>query len=303
MAMAYFDAHCDTLTRFRSLRRSSETHWDLTRLRAYGPAGQIMAIFAEPGMDGEDTFRRIMEHARWELDANADIAALCTSAAEADAAAAEGKTALFLAVEGANLLGCSVDSLRAAYGQGVRLVTLCWNEDNALCGAALDTGAGLTPAGEAFVDACWALGVAVDLSHTSENTFWDVVRRAARPVICSHSNAKALCDHPRNLTDAQLRALIENGGYVGLNLCLPFVGLTNDIDAMVAHAEHILALGAEKNLGLGTDFDGIEEAPRGIHGVEDMGKLYEALLRRGYTESLVRDIFYNNLHRFMESAL
>ena len=303
MAIPYFDAHCDTLTRFRSLRRSGETHLDLTRLRTYAPAGQIMAIFAMPGMDGEDTYHRIMEHARRELEANADVAALCTSAAEADAAAAEGRIALFLAVEGANLLGCGVDGLRAAYTEGIRLVTLCWNEDNALCGAALDIGAGLTRLGERFVDACWELGVAVDLSHTSENTFWDVVRRATRPVICSHSNAKALCDHPRNLTDAQLRALIENGGYVGLNLCLPFVGLTGDIDAMVAHAEHILALGAEKNLGLGTDFDGIEEAPRGIHGVEDMGKLYEALLRRGYTESLVRDIFYNNLRRFMERAL
>lgn len=302
-SIPYFDAHCDTLTRGKPLRRCGGLHLDLERLHAFSPAAQLMAIFAPPGHDGEDTFEEYMAVAEKMFAEHGDIAVLCTSAGEADAAAAEGKSAVFLGVEGANLVSCNVQSLRAAYARGIRLVTLCWNQDNALCGSAQDTGSGLTPAGERFVDTCWELGVAVDLSHASENTFWDVIHRAARPVICSHSNAKALCDHPRNLTDGQLRALIENNGYVGLNLCLPFVGLTEDIDAMVAHAEHILALGGEKNLGLGTDFDGIERAPKGIEGIQDMGKLYEAFLRRNYSEDLVRDIFRNNLYRYMERAL
>lgn len=299
----YFDAHCDTLTRGKPLRRCGGLHLDLERLRAFSPAAQLMAIFAPPGHDGEDAFEQTMALAEKMLAENSDIAALCTSAEDADAAAVEDRIAIFLGVEGANLVGCNVRSLRAAYARGIRLVTLCWNQDNVLCGSAQDTGSGLTSAGERFVDACWELGVAVDLSHASENTFWDVLHRAARPVICSHSNAKALCDHPRNLTDGQLRALIENNGYVGLNLYTLFLGLTRDIDAVVAHAEHILGLGAEKNLGLGTDFDGIEETPRGIVGVQDMGKLYEALLQRNISEDLVRDIFRGNLYRYMERAL
>ncbi len=299
----YFDAHCDTITRFRHLRRSDKNHLDLTRLGHYAPAAQVLALWAPPGLDGDTYFRRLMVTLRRELDANRDIAALCTTAAEADAAAKENKIALFLGVEGANLLGCSVAGLLDAYRKGVRLVTLCWNKDNRLCGAAKDSGSGLTEDGKRFVSACWEKGVAVDLSHASEKTFWDVIRIASRPVLCSHSNAKSICDHPRNLTDAQISAVIHNDGCIGLNLCPDFLGRGRNMDAILAHVDHFLCMDARDNLCLGTDFDGIEELPEGISGVESMETLYEEMLRHRFSEALVQDIFYNNLHRFMENAL
>jgi membrane dipeptidase len=237
------------------------------------------------------------------LTLHRDSAVLCTTVAEADAAAAAEKIAVFVAVEGAALLGCTLTGLAEGYRRGVRLVTLCWNKDNRLCGAAFDSGSGLTEAGQEFVRACWKTGVAVDLSHASEQTFWDVLAIAQRPVICTHSNAKALCDHPRNLTDEQIRAIVANDGCVGLNFCTDFLGGNRDVEAIVDHAEHFLPLGAAKNLCLGTDFDGIEETPLGMAGVQDMPVLYDAMLRRGLSEATVQDIFYGNLRNYLQKAL
>ena len=302
-AIPYFDAHCDTATRGRPLRRCRENHLDLERLGRYAPAAQVMALFARPGEDTPETFSRLLDSARRELADNADLCAVCASVSEADAAAAAGKTAVFLSVEGATLLGCSGEGLRRAYERGVRLVTLVWNKDNALCGSCNDSGSGLTEEGARFVRLCWELGAAVDLSHASEKTFWDVMDIAERPVICSHSDARALCDHPRNLTDAQIAAVVRNNGCIGVNLYAEFLGLGADLDAVLAHIDRFLSLGAAKNLCLGTDFDGIDAMPAGFTGVESMAGLYDAMLRRGCAESLVRDVFFNNLRAFFTRAL
>jgi len=183
------------------------------------------------------------------------------------------------------------------------MVTLCWNKDNRLCGSAMDTGAGLTADGVRFVNTCWEKGVAVDLSHASEKTFWDVMRIAKRPVLCSHSNAKSVCDHPRNLTDAQISAIVHNEGVIGLNLCPGFLGLGRNMDAVLAHIDHFLCMDARENLCLGTDFDGIESLPEGITGVESMEELYEQMLAHRFSEALVQDIFFHNLRRFLGEAL
>lgn len=303
MAIAYFDAHCDTITKYRSLRQSDKNHLDILRLSHYAPAAQVMAFWAPPGFDGSVVFARQMQAFQRQLRQNEGIAMVCRSAEDLDTAASEGKVAILLGVEGGNLLGCSVAGLLDAYRQGVRMVTLCWNRDNRLCGSAKDGGSGLTEDGRRFVNACWKRGVAVDLSHASEKTFWDVQRIAKRPVICSHSNAKSICDHPRNLTDAQISAIVHNDGCIGLNLCPDFLGRGKDIDAILAHVDHFLCMDARDNLCLGTDFDGIEDTPAGIDGVQDMEKLYEEMLRHRLSESLVKDIFYGNLRRFMEQAL
>ncbi len=297
----YFDAHCDTVTTFLPLSENGG-HLDLKRLRAYAGAAQIFALWAAPGLDRPAVFRRCMHRWEEELTRNRDTLVHCRSAAEARQAVAEGKVAGFLSVEGGTLLGCSVAGLCEAHRLGVRMATLTWNRSNALAGAAQDGGGGLTEAGRRFVAAAWELGVAVDLSHASESAFWDVIRIAPRPVLCSHSNARTLCDHPRNLTDGQIAGLIHNGGCMGLNLYPEFLG-GGDLDAVYAQIDHILCLDGRETLCLGADWDGIDDLPEGIGGTEDMVKIYEGLLRRNYSEKLVRDIFFNNLMRFMEEAV
>ena len=298
MVIPYFDAHCDTL----SVLHSRGAEWslganaaqvDIDRLSAYSPAAQVFAIWGGHYEEKLALLRRGL--------ARDGRAVLCRTAEEVRKANAAGKVAALLSVEGAEILGCSIERLREARERdGLAMINLCWNSDNALCGAAMDSGSGLTDAGRAFVRAAQDVGVAVDLSHASERTFWDVLEIAEKPVIASHSNAAALSsEFPRNLTDEQFTALVKCGGGAGLNLCADFIGLGRDIGACCAHIEHFLALGGEKSLFLGTDFDGIAAVPRGLYGVQDMWKLYEALLERGHSEELIQDIFYGDLLRIL----
>lgn len=320
MSIPYLDAHCDTVTavqRFGMSLRENDLHLDLTRLGRFSPAGQVFAIFVRPsdwdfsrGYDKGDCpyetlgplFDRTLDALCVELGENAGIVRLCGNAADFRAAAAEGKIGAFIAVEGAEQIGCSTEKLRDVYARGVRLVNLTWNYPNALCGSN-QSGGGLTAQGRDFVRAAQRLGVAVDLSHCSDAAFFDCLEIAEKPLLAGHSNARALCNHPRNLTDEMFTALVKTGGVAGLNLYPLFLGEGADAETAVRHVEHFLTLGGEKSICLGTDFDGIETTPRDLTGVQDMGRLYEALLRRGHSEALVQDIFCGNFLAYLERAL
>ena len=224
---------------------------------------------------------------------------LCLNFRDIISAESEGKIAALLSIEGAE----QIADIDAAYGLGVRIVHMTWNHDNALCGAAMDSGSGLTHKGKAFVLRAQELGIMLDMAHVSERGFWDTLSISTRPVIAGHSNAKAICDVPRNLTDGQFTALARQGGGAGINLYPEFLGRGRDIDAVFAHIEHFMALGGEKAVFLGCDLDGIEQTPSGINGVQDLGRIYETLLRHNYTEQLAQDIFRNNILRIMERSL
>ena len=294
-----FDAHCDTVTavleRGGSLLRNGY-QLDLERLSKYAPAAQVFAVWG--GRYEEKAALLKAELGR------SGLGRICRSIAEVRETAAQGRIAALLSLEGMEQFGCDVERLRRAHEEdGLIMVNLCWNSDNALCGSAMDGGGGLTEAGRGFVRAAQEMGVAVDLSHASERAFWDTLEVSTRPVLASHSDAAALCsDFPRNLTDAQFKALAGQGGGAGINLCPDFLGLTRDVDAVCAHVEHFLALGGERAVFLGADLDGIDDTPRGLEGAQDLGKIYEALLRRNHPESLVRDIFWNNLADILERA-
>lgn len=304
MQIPLFDAHCDTATELLknggSLKENS-LHVDLDRAGKFSPCAQVFAIWAEPGRNQvyEDTMALIKRQI-WD---NGDMIALCRSAPDARAAARAGKAAAFVSIEGSEVIDCDENRLRAAYDDGLRIAHLCWNFDNPLCGAAMDSGAGLTEKGREFVKTAWELGVLIDLSHISEAAFWDILEMGERPVIAGHSNSRALCDHPRNLTDEQFRALAKSGGCAGINFCTDFLGLGRDIEAVALHIERFLELGGPQSVCIGADWDGIPELPAGITGIQDMDKLWELLLRRGHSEELLRGIFYDNLMSIMEKSL
>ncbi len=323
MRIPVFDAHCDTISEANARAcglRENKLHVDLVRGLRYAPYAQVFAAFTRPcnnwqDLDYSQDFpaellqslgAELLDKLLWEFEQNADLLCLCKSALEVKAAAKLGKAAALIAIEGAELIGCDIGLLECAYEKGVRLINLCWNYDNPLCGAANGpTQSGLTEKGCAYVTRMQELGVAVDLSHASEKTFWDVTEITRRPILAGHSNAKTVCNHPRNLTDEQFKALIRLNGVAGLNFCPDFLneGGRAGIEDIVRHAEHFLSLGGEKAVCLGGDLDGIPKPPEGIAGIEDYDKLYEALLGRNYPESLVRDIFYNNLLAVLERVL
>lgn len=302
----YFDGHCDTIYecmgKGRSLRENSG-HVDLMRGQRYGRRAQFFALF--------DNVRELPEGTAWtklcqmhdwfcaQAAENADVMALCRTGAEVDAAAAQHKTAALLSIEGADLMDCDVHKIETVSGWGVRLLNPVWNRANVLSGTnAEEPERGLSAEGRDFIRTLEEHDIYPDVSHLSDTGFWDLVRMARRPVIASHSNARAICPHRRNLTDDQFRAIRDLGGVVGLNLYLHFVGEPTT-DALVAHVEHFLALGGEKTLCLGGDMDGCEALAGGMTGMQDMPKLYDALKARGYGAELLEDIFWNNLRRLI----
>ena len=308
--MDLFDGHCDTILRCYleggGLRRQTG-HLDLERRRGKSRWAQFFATFGSPeDMPGRSLWEVFLEEYalfRSEMDANADLVAFCRTGEEARAAFAAGKTAAFLSAEGAELLDCDPDKLRLAHRMGVRIVNITWNHPNALSGTnAEEPDRGLSEQGRAFVKTMGELGMLVDVSHLSDPGFWDVMEVTDRPVVATHSNARAIFPHPRNLTDEQFTAIINTNGVAGLNMYAGFLGDDPDFDTVVSHLEHFLALGGENNVSMGGDWDGITQMPRGMSGIQDMEKLYEHLLRRNYSESLLEKVFYSNLMRVVNEV-
>jgi membrane dipeptidase len=242
MRTPYFDAHCDTISALFDEGGNlleNAYHLDLARLKACAPAAQFFAVWG-------GHFPEKAALLRAELLKYSELAVFCRSPKEVRKAAESGRVAALLSIEGAEQIDCSVEALRAAHEvDGVIMVNLCWNNDNALCGSALDGGGGLTEAGHAFLRAAQAMGVVIDMSHASERTFWDVMAVTERPIVASHSNAKTLCGHARNLTDGQFLALARAGGGAGLNLCPHFLGENPDVDTCV-HTSSISCRSAGK---------------------------------------------------------
>ena len=308
--MDLFEGHCDTILKCYleggGLRRQTG-HLDLERRRGKGRWAQFFATFGSPeDMPDRSLWEVFLEEYalfRSEIDANADLVTFCRTGAEAEAAFAAGKTAAFLSAEGAELLDCDLEKLRMAHRMGVRIVNITWNHPNALSGTnAEEPDRGLSEQGRAFVKTMGELGMLVDVSHLSDPGFWDVMEITNRPVVATHSNSRAVFPHPRNLTDEQFTAIINTNGVAGLNMYAGFLGDDPDFDTVVSHLEHFLALGGENNVSMGGDWDGITSMPRGMNGIQDMEKLYEHLLRRNYSETLLEKVFYSNLMRVVNEV-
>lgn len=304
----YFDAHCDTI--HRCLRtgaqlQENDGHLDLRRASAFGRFAQVFALFQDPEevpqgstmvREGQLLHQKFLR----EMEQNRNVIVPCRTGAEVDRAAADGKMAAILSIEGAELIGCDPGQVETAAEWGVRLLNPVWNHANRLSGSNAELPEqGLTSYGRDFARRMEDCGIYPDVSHISDPGFWDVVRLARGPVVASHSNSRALCPHRRNLTDDMFRAIRDSGGVVGLNLYRPFVGPAGTMEELTAHVEHFLSLGGEKTLCLGGDLDGCEELAAGMEGIQDVPQLWQALADRGYPRQLLEDLFWNNLRRLI----
>lgn len=309
--MDLFDGHCDTMMR---CYRHGYGLWentgnlDLKRTRSLGRYGQFFALFGEEVVDSREDLGKVFQEEydifRREIARNEEHIVFCRTGKEAATAFSQGKTAAFLSVEGADLFGCTIEGLEHAFEMGVRAVNLTWNRANILCGTTEEAcEQGLSAHGKAFVRRMQALGMLVDVSHMSDAAFWDVAAIAEKPFVATHSNARALCPVPRNLTDEMFTAIVKNGGVAGINMYRTFLGEPTTVDTVVAHMEHFLALGGEKSVAMGGDLDGCyDEMPAGIDGVEDIEKIYNRLLQRNYSETLVHAIFFDNFMRVVNEV-
>jgi membrane dipeptidase len=238
-----------------------------------------------------------------DLQESAAEVVLVRRAADILRAKAEGKPAIILALEHADCTERSLNILRMLYEIGVRSIGLTHNVSSAAADGCLEAreGVGLTHYGLALVREMNRLGMVVDLAHVSPAAFYSALETVNKPVLFSHGNARALCDHPRNLTDDQLRALARNGGVIGLSFVPYFVDAQNPtLERWLDHVDHIAAVAGVETVGLGGDFDGggtlLAEATQGR-------LITEGLLRRGYAEGDVRKILGGNTLRVLQAAI
>ncbi len=297
------DGHCDTVYRCWSMGEELPYNTGALELSAardaFGGYAQIFALWSARGYVGgeclEATCKCQLGYFRRQMDCYSHMVTHCTTAQQAREANQDGKCAAFLSVEGAELLGCSLKGLEWAAREGVCAINLTWNHENALSGSHVENPQqGLTPLGRAFVRRMGELGVLVDVSHLSEAGFWDVMELQEGPVLASHSNARAVCEHTRNLTDDQITAIIRHHGVIGLNFYRNFVGGKEGLDDVRRHLDHMLSLGAAQCVALGGDWDGAELIAPLSH-ITRLEDLYEYFLRHGYKEAFLHDLFYNNL--------
>lgn len=303
--MEFFDLHSDTL--YETIMQDCslyDNHLQLSLKRGlcYRPWVQCLAVWI-PDQCRErkafTLFNRAVNKLRAELDACENVVQ-CTCGAELKRAVEQGKAAAILTVEGGGVLGGELSTLDHLAECGVKMMTLTWNGPCEIGdGAMVEQPSGLTDFGRRVVQRMEELSIAVDISHASDPLFYDVAELACKPLVASHSNSRKICAHKRNLTDEQFSVVVKSGGLVGLNFCPLFLQENGEASfvSILRHAEHFLALGGERTLCIGSDFDGAD-MPNGIEGIQSMERLYETFLHHGYKESVVKAIFFENAYKF-----
>ena len=291
--MIICDTHCDTLY-MRALQPQETPCVTMENMIKGGMSLQTCTLFAgSKGMSDHPHDKALAEYAAFERLAKDEGWEKVDSPLEAE----EGKVKILLSIEGGEIFEGSVERVHEFHARGVRMAALTWNNENEI-GHPAKHGSkeGIKPQGWEILRAMAGLRMAADTSHLNEAGFWDLIDRHSQPPMASHSCAKKLRPHFRNLTDEQIRAMAARGGWIGVNFYPWFLGDSEDacIEDIVNHIDHMCQLGAYKHVGFGSDFDGIEVRPRDCRSPADVPKILDALRRRGYSEEAVEDIAGRN---------
>lgn len=296
------DAHADTLYA-HALKGTpvSRCAVQKERLRAGGVGLQTFALFAgsegPAGSPYQDALQML------EAAGSLDVPMITGPLPDTPPGAPMG----VISIEGGEVLEGSTERLHEFHRAArVRMIALTWNHENQI-GYPASGGAQnkLKPFGRALIREMDKLGVLVDASHLNDAGFFDAAERTQLPVIASHSNLRTLCDVPRNLSPDQVRVIIEKQGFIGINFYSHFLrndGEQPNLMDVFRHIDRLMELGAERVLGFGSDFDGIETWPEGLSGPQDFPNLIALLLRRGYTRAQVEGIAGLNLWRVLKQA-
>ena len=326
------------------LRRRTEGHTDLERLRQGGVGGQFWSVYVPYAPTAARTQLEQIDIARRVVDRYPERLAFAASADDVERAMRAGRVASLFGMEGGHAIENSLGALRAYYGLGVRYMTLTHSKTLDWADSATDVArhGGLTRFGEEVVREMNRLGMLVDLSHVSPASMEDALRVSEAPVIFSHSSARALCDHPRNVPDDVLRALQANGGVVMVTFVNAFISpefarastplwkqyderasrladplarqaLWRELAARMPkikvtlgqvadHVEHVRKVAGVEAVGLGGDYDGNDAWPEGLEDVSGYPRLFAELLRRGWSEEDLARLANGNILRVMRQA-
>ena len=319
MARKALDLHCDTLMKLPKSGSLDEKKNMVTLegLQSGGVALQCFADFVPTGIFPKGfrktltaiMFNKLYKNYRRMMETHSDILFPVLTAADIDRAGVDGKIGVLLTIEDGGVLGEELENVKKFYDKGVRLVTLTWNHPNAIGYPNSNDSEimyrGLTDFGREVVREMERLGMVVDVSHVSDGVFYDVAEMATKPFLASHSNARAVCGHKRNMTDEMIKKLADKGGVMGLNLGPEFVGAVEGVtrlEDLVAQILHIREVGGSGVLALGSDFDGIHGA-LDIAGPQDWPKLEQALKQAGLSDDELDMMWYTNAERVLREVL
>lgn len=311
------DCHCDTLTELYNKNASlyeNEQHFDIKRQIALGGGLQFCAIYVPTEVFRYQGGLRytlcLLDKYNQEIKKLHEngIDVLQVRTAEDAGNVLKHKAATLLAIEEGGAIDGSLEALRCLYELGVRAMTLTWSNRNDIADGINEeaTGSGLTLFGKQVVAEMNRLGMLVDVSHISTAGFWSVIETSTKPIIATHSNAKSLCSHPRNLNDEQIKALAQNGGLAGITFAGQF--LEEDwrnacIESVYKHIDYMLNLiGNDDHIGFGSDFDGISHPPYNIQGVQDYKPLID-YLSKYYSDETINKITYQNVINLLQKVL
>lgn len=314
MNIPVIDLHCDTILELYenpdkgSLKKSSLCV-DIEKLQAAPAKAQFFALYidAKQAQDPMEQCLAMADLFHCQLAQNQDRIRLATNYEDMNRNWNNGYISAFLTIEEGAALKGSLANLRNFYRLGVRLVTLTWNYPNEIGFPHISPefqNQGLTERGREIVAEMNRLGMLVDVSHLSDQGFFDVAALSSKPFIASHSNARAVTGHSRNLTDEMIRLLAAKGGVMGLNFAQAFLGTSpvSLIEDMIRHLNHIYQTGGIDVMALGSDFDGIKPAVE-VADIGQIGKLLEAMERAGFSDDQIEQIAWKNAERLIRDTL
>ena len=309
------DAHCDTAGFFLEnggydfYARNNKHHIDLPRLKESGIILQFFALYIKEEYKPVgslayclrllDSYYETMQRFPGELRT-------IYTKTDLKNALNSSKPAALLSVEGGEALEGELAVLRLLFRLGIRALGLTWNQKNQLATGIgeKDPHSGLTQFGRQVIREMNRLGMLVDLAHINRQGFFDALETSSAPVIVSHANTRALCDHPRNLSDEQLQALSRVDGVIGMSCCPDFIDTQNpSVDRLLDHFVHAAKVAGVDHLGIGADFDGIVQVIEGLEDVTGLPGLVEGLTGRGFSREEVDKITHKNILRVVNKVL
>ena len=298
----YFDSHCDTMSKMYKNKIGLDSHELMVNthnLQGYKSAIQVFALFNNGSMNKHD-MANCFRFFKNECSKVSSMVSICHCAKEID----KNKAPLsaILAIEGlGNQPDFTPDDVNDFYNMGVRFMSLCWNNDNMLCGGCEGKNMGLTDFAKQTLAQMEKHKIILDVSHMSDKSFWESFENYSLPICATHSVSRSVHNHKRNLTDEQFIEIAKRGGVCGINFYPPFLCDGDaDIDTIITHIEHFLSLGGENSIGLGSDFDGINTTPEGLENSSYIYRLLDNLLALNYSQETVEKIAFKNFKNLFE---
>lgn len=331
--MKVIDMHCDTIMALyhdqkegkTTELRSNNLNISLEKMEKGDYLAQCFAMFIPLAAveNAFETCNEMIDVFYNELEKNQDKIAVALTAEDIERNAREGKMSAILTIEEGAATNCNLRFLRNLYRLGVRMITLTWNFDNGIghpnvkakgsdgkVDITVWNNEGLDEFGIEMIKEMERLGIIIDVSHLSDGGFWDVINNTTTPFVASHSNARSLCSHVRNMTDDMILALAKRGGVMGINYAADFLenppenkdGFMSTVDNMVKHIQYIKNLAGIDCIGLGSDFDGIPQNLE-MKDCSMLSMLENRLKENGFTDEEIEKIFYKNVLRVFKEVL